>query len=116
MAEYDDRLSLAAYPFPEINRGDMVFATVETDPILLEEAKKRGFYMKDTPANRMFNELFNNGGRLICKVEIDPDYLKRAMSYLKALMRSVASRHEEKEAVCAMLLDELALEVVPGKK
>jgi len=32
------------------------------------------------------------------------------------LMRSVASRHEEKEAVCAMLLDELALEVVPGKK
>lgn len=67
MAEYDDRLSLAAYPFPEINRGDMVFATVETDPILLEEAKKRGFYMKDTPANRMFNELFNNGGRLICK-------------------------------------------------
>ena len=51
MAEYDDRLSLAAYPFPEINRGDMVFATIETDPILLEEAKKRGFYMKDTPAN-----------------------------------------------------------------
>lgn len=69
MAEYDDRLSLAAYPFPEINRGDMVFATIETDPILLEEAKKRGFYMKDTPANRMFNELFNNGGRLICKGE-----------------------------------------------
>ena len=108
MAEYDDRLSLAAYPFPEINRGDMVFATIETDPILLEEAKKRGFYMKDTPAN--------NGGRLICKGEIDPDYLKRAMSYLKALMRSIAPRYEEKEAVCAMLLDELALEVVPGKK
>ena len=61
MAEYDDRLSLAAYPFPEINRGDMVCATIETDPILLEEAKKRGFYMKDTPANRMFNELFNKG-------------------------------------------------------
>ena len=60
MAEYDDRLSLAAYPFPEINRGDMVCATIETDPILLEEAKNRGFYMKDTPANRMFNELFNN--------------------------------------------------------
>ena len=37
MAEYDDRLSLAAYPFPEINRGDMVFATIETDPILLEK-------------------------------------------------------------------------------
>ena len=26
--------------------------------------------MKDTPANRMFNELFNNGGRLICKGEM----------------------------------------------
>ena len=72
--------------------------------------------MKDTPANRMFNELFNNGGRLICKEEIDSDYLKRAMPYLKALMRSFAPRHEEKEAVCAMLLDELVLNVVPGKK
>ena len=116
MAEYDDRLSMTAYPFPEINRVDMVFATIETDLILLKKKKKRGFYMKDTPANRMFNELFNNGGRLICKGEIDPDYLKRAMSYLKALMRSIAPRYEEKEAVCAMLLDELALEVVPGKK
>lgn len=69
MAEYDDRLSLAAYPF-----------------------------------------------RLICKEVIDPDYLKRAMPYLKALMRSFVSRHEEKEAICSMLLDELVLEVVPGNK
>lgn len=116
MIEYDDKLSLAAYPFPEISKVDMVFATVSTDPILLEEAKRRGFYMKDTPANRMFNELFSNGGRLICSEEINPDYLKRAIAYLKALMRSYAPRHEEKEAVCAMLLDELVLQVVPGKK
>lgn len=116
MAEYDDRLSLAAYPFPEINQVDIVFATIKTDPVLLEEAKKRGFYMKDTPANQMFNELFNNGGRLICKEVIDPDYLKRGILYLKALMRSFVPRHEEKEAICSMLLDELVLEVVPGNK
>lgn len=112
MAEYDDKLSLVAYPFPEINKIDIVYATIDTDPALLEEAKRRGFYMADTPANRMFNELFNNGGRLICKGEIDPDYLKRAMPYLKALMRSFAPRQEDKEAVCAMLLDELAVDVV----
>ncbi len=37
-------------------------------------------------------------------------------AYLKALMRSLVPRHEEKEAICSMLLDELVLKVVPGNK
>ena len=116
MAEYDDKLSLAAYPFPEIHKVDIVYATIDTDPVLLEEAKRRGFYMADTSANRMFNELFYRGGRLICRDEVDCDYMRRAMPYLNALMHSFAPQQEDKEAVCAMLLDELAVEVVPINK
>ena len=37
-------------------------------------------------------------------------------AYLKALMRSLVPRHEEKEAICSMLLEVLVLEVVPGHK
>lgn len=116
MADYDDKLSLAAYPFPETNRGNIIFAPIDTDQALLDEAKRRGFYMKDTPANRMFKDLFNKGGKLITKNEIDPDYLRHGIPYLKALMQSYTPRHEDKEAVCAMLLDELVLEIIPGKK
>ena len=47
MPETEDklRLSLMAYPFPEIQRVEEVFSTLKADPALLEEARHRGFYM-----------------------------------------------------------------------
>ena len=48
MPETEDklRLSLMAYPFPEIKRVEEVFSTLKADAALLEEAKRRGFYME----------------------------------------------------------------------
>ena len=56
MPETEDklRLSLMAYPFPEIKRVEEVFSTLKADAALLEEAKRRGFYMGHTKANQMF--------------------------------------------------------------
>lgn len=43
MPETEDklRLSLMAYPFPEIQRVEEVFSTLKADPALLEEARHR---------------------------------------------------------------------------
>lgn len=104
----EGRLILSAYPYPEIRGIDEVFSTLETDPKLLAEAERRGFYMGDTKANRMFNHLFYHGGSIRLKSDVDSGYVRRAVPYIKALIRSFAPKHEEKEAVCAMILDEIA--------
>ena len=41
----ENRLSLIGYPFPEIKRVEEIFSTLKSDAALLEEAKRRGFYM-----------------------------------------------------------------------
>ena len=117
MPEKDDkmRLSLMAYPFPEIKRGEEVFSTLKADSALLEEAKRRGFYMGHTKANQMFGRLFG-GGRIVIKPEMDMDFVRRVIPYLKALVSSFAMKHEEKEAICAMILDEIADDVLPEPK
>ena len=116
MSEFEDKLSLslAAYPFPEIKRVEEVFSTLKADPALLEESKCRGFYMGHMKANQMFGRLFS-GGRIMIKPEADTEFVRRVITYLKALLRSYALKHEEKEAICAMILDEIADDVVLEK-
>ena len=113
MPETEDklRLSLMAYPFPDIQRVEEVFSTLKADPALLEEARHRGFYMGHTKANQMFSRLFG-GGRIMIK----PEFVRRVIPYLKALLSSYALKHEEKEAICAMILDEIADDVLPEPK
>ncbi len=117
MPETEDklRLSLMAYPFPEIKRVEEVFSTLKADSALLEEARRRGFYMGHTKANQMFGRLFG-GGRIVIKPEMDMDFVRRVIPYLKALLSSFAMKHEEKEAICAMILDEIADDVLPEPK
>ena len=117
MPETEDklRLSLMAYPFPEIQRVEDVFSTLKADPALLEEARHRGFYMGHTKANQMFGRLFG-GGRIVIKPEMDMDFVRRVIPYLKALLSSFAMKREEKEAICAMILDEIADDVLPEPK
>ena len=117
MPETEDklRLSLMAYPFPEIKRVEEVFSTLKADAALLEEARHRGFYMGHTKANQMFGWLFG-GGRIMIKPEADTEFVRRAIPYLKALLNSYALKHEEKEAICAMILDEIADDVLPEPK
>lgn len=49
------------------------------------------------------------------KPEADTEFVRRVIPYLKALLRSYALKHEEKEAICAMILDEIADDVVLEK-
>lgn len=106
--EYDDRLSLASYPFPELSEMEILFSTIDTDPVLLEEARRRGFYRRKTEAGRLFHQVLDYGGKMVYKPDTD-----RAVPYLLALMRSITPRHEDKEAVCSMLIDELVSRVEP---
>jgi len=80
---------------------------VKTDPKLLEEAKKRGFYNGHTKYNELFSSLFYSGGKLNFKKDLSLDFREKALPYLKAFMQSFEPRHEEKEAISALLLSEL---------
>ncbi len=104
-----------AYPFPDIKRIEEGFSTLKADPELFEEARRRGFYMGHTKANQMFGRLFS-GGRIMIKPEADTEFVRRVIPYLKALLSSFAMKHEEKEAICAMILDEIADDVIPEPK
>lgn len=71
----ENRLSLIGYPFPEIKRVEEIFSTLKSDAALLEEAKRRGFYMGHTKANQMFSRLFG-GGRIMIKPEADTEFVR----------------------------------------
>ena len=100
-------MDLKTYVFPRLTGADVVFSTLNTDPILLAEAKERGFYCKKTPYNRLFSSLFFSGGKLNLKKDLPPEFRSAALPYFKALAASFGPSHEDKEAVCAMLLSEL---------
>lgn len=100
-------MDLKTYKFPKLTGADIAFSVVNTDMALLKEAKDRGFYDGRTPFNKMFSTLFFKGGKLNFKPDLDPAFKDAAVPYLKALMASFNPKHEDKEAVCAMLLSEL---------
>jgi len=98
-------MDLKQYKFPKIT--GIIISTIKTDKNLLEEAKKRGFYNGYTPYNDLFSELFFNGGKINFKKGLDEDFKAKALPYLKSFMGSFEPKHEEKEAICALLLSEL---------
>ena len=100
-------MDLKTFKFPEVNGIDMAFSTFKTILELLKEAKERGFYNGHSPYNRLFSQAFFNGGRVIFKKDIDAEFKQKAWSYCRALMGSFEPKHEDKEAVCAMLMSEL---------
>ena len=100
-------MNLQEYKFPNITDAGKVFGTFNTVPELLAEAKARGFYDGDTPYNSLFSKLFFAGGKLNFKPNLPEDFKTNATRYLGAFMRSFAPKHEEKEAICALILSEL---------
>jgi len=99
---------LQKFKFPEVRDVDLAFPTIKTDKNLLMEAKSRGFYNGHTPFNKLFSTLFFNGGRIDIKNDIPEDFKEAALRYLKAFMGSWEPKHEEKEAICALILSEIA--------
>ncbi len=77
------------------------------DEELLQEAKNRGFYCKDTPYNTLFSNLFYKGGKFKFKADLDETFKKEAWGYCKSLIGQFSPSHEDKEAVCALLMSEL---------
>lgn len=102
-----NKMDLTKFKFPEVSGVDMAFPTFKTDKQLLAEAKNRGFYVGNTPYNRLFSNLFFSGGKIKFKEGVDEDFKKSAWSYCRAFMQSWEPKHEEKEAICALLMSEL---------
>lgn len=106
-------MDLKEFSFPTPTPADMAFPTFDTIPELLEEAKERGFLYGHKPGNELFSKLFFNGGSVNFKQDIDEEYKRRVWHYLRSFMGSFAPKHEHKEAICAMLMDEIL--VIPEK-
>jgi len=94
-------MNLKTYKFTKPN------GCLPADSKLLAEARDRGFYGGRTPYNDLFSSLFFGGGALNLKKGLNEDFKASALPYLKAFMGSFEPKHEEKEAICAMLLSEL---------
>lgn len=101
------KMDLTKFKFPEMSGVDMAFPTIKTDKQLLAEAKERGFYDGNTPYNRLFSNLFFSGGKIKFKEGLDEDFKNRAWSYCRSFMQSWEPKHEEKEAICTLIMSEL---------
>jgi hypothetical protein len=91
-------MDLKKYQFP---------TNTNTPKDLLQEAKDRGFYNGYSKYNKMFGNLFFSGGSVEFKKGIDEDFRKRAWGYLRSFIQSWNPKHEEKEAICALILSEV---------
>jgi len=96
-------MNILKYSFEDPNN-----MCLRTDKKLLSEAESRGFRCgSNTPYNNLFKQLFFSGGKLNFKENLDEGFKNKAVPYLKSFMGSFEPKHEEKEAVCALLLSEL---------
>jgi hypothetical protein len=95
-------MKLSEYKFPEITAVDLAFPTFNTIPELLEEAKSRNI----SKGRSKFSELFYSGGEIKFQKDFKDSWKEKAFIYAKALMGSWNPKHEEKEAVCAMIFEE----------
>lgn len=100
-------MDLKEFNFSEVLDVNFAFPTFRVIPELLEESKSRGFYEGNTKYNRLFNKLFFSGGKLIFKKNISEKFKNECTGYLKCFMGSYEPKHEEKDAICALLLSEL---------
>lgn len=108
-------MDLKDFKFLKVTGADLAFPTFETNKELLQEAKDRGFYNGRTPYNNLFSKLFFDGGSVQFKPDVDPEYIKRVWGYCRSFMGSWAPKHEEKEAICAMLMSEILLPKLENK-
>lgn len=109
-------LDLKTYPWPKVTGLDVVLPTRDADPKLLEEAKRRGYLYGHKPGNKMFSQLFFSGGRIKYREDVPEKHKNNVYAYLRSFMGSWAPKHEHKEAICGMLLDEIATGVEEAPK
>ena len=100
----EKNLDLAKFKFPTVSGAEGVFPTFDTIKELLEEATLRGYDNGNMEGCRLFSQWFFNGIEAI--VVKDMDNAQEAFTYMRAFMGSWSPKHEHKEAVCGMLIDE----------
>lgn len=101
-------LDLKTFKFPEVGVIDTIISTFNTIPELLAEARSRGFYRGNTKYNTIFSKIFFEGcKKFIFKKNISEEFKKSAYKYFVSFIRSWNPKHEEKEAICAMILSEI---------
>jgi len=100
-------MDLTTYEFPKLSNVDLAFSTLKTDKKLLDEAIARGYDKPYNPYNRMFRRLFFEGGSVTFKKGLDEDFRQSVWNYCRALMSSFNPKHEEKEAICSLLMSEI---------
>lgn len=93
---------------PEVADVDIVFSCLETDPELLKIATEKGFYCGRTKYNDLFAKIFFGGEKPeVIPKDIDDDYKTKLLRYFQAYGSTFSCKHEEKDAVCALILSEL---------
>lgn len=100
-------MDLTKFNFPKPSNTDVIFPVYGAIPELLEEAKARDFYNGNTPYNKLFSNLFFGGGTVRFKKDVDQTFSNDAWRYCRVFMRSFAPKHEEKEAICALIMSEI---------
>jgi hypothetical protein len=95
-------MDLSTYKFPEVTNVDLSFPTFDTIKELIEEAEKRN----PQKGMKKFSELFYLGGKIEFKKDVKGTWKENAYLYARALMGSYAPKHEHKQLVVGMILEE----------
>lgn len=97
---------LEKYDWPEVKQVDMAFPTFKADPVLLALAEKK----KYEKGRKAFSRAFFAGGKVKFAHEL-AEWEKKAFIYMRSFMKSWGPKHEHKEAICAMIFEELGITV-----
>lgn len=101
-------MDLKTFDFPKTTWVDIAFPTFDAIPALLIEAKERGYDGYDNkPHTKLVSKLFFIGGKVKFLPDVDPEFKDKAWPYVRAFMRSWSPSHEDKVAICALILSEL---------
>jgi hypothetical protein len=95
-------MDLSTYEFPEVTEVDLAFPTFNTPKELVLEAEKRN----PIKGMKKFSELFFSGGEIKLKKDVQGTWKEKAYLYARALMGSWSPKHEHKQLVVGMILEE----------
>lgn len=96
------------FKYPVLKDADIIFSVMRTNTQLLELARSQGFYNGHTPYNDLASKLFFSGGTINYKKDLDPERKTLGYRYLCAVLKSFEPSHNDKEAIAALVLSELA--------
>lgn len=102
-------MDLSTLNFPKVTNLDMAFGpevNPQLESALLEEAKKRDQKREIEKGKAKFKELFYSGGEIQLRGDVKGTWKEDAWLWCRAFMGSFNPKHEHKELICAMLIEE----------